>query len=202
MAWRYDRLKEEMLQGKILDIGISDKNYQLKSKNREFFLSDNYLAIEPRDVKTKLRYKKTDLLNLDDKEETYDLILCFEVLEHICFYDWEKVISKLKGLLKKEGILIISVPHNQQMEEYINVETNYTPYNMHVTFSITKNVMKKFFPNAKIRVIRNWLFKEQNESSFRALLRHIKRVITWHHFVSYKILPKFYSYVFIEERRT
>ena len=123
------------------------------------------------------------------------------MLEHICFYDWEKVIAKLKGLLKKGGILIISVPNNQQMEEYIKKETNYTRYKMHVTFSITKNVMKRFFPNAKINVVRKWWFKEPNESFIWALLRHVKRIITWHHFVSYRILPKFYSYVFVEEKK-
>ena len=46
----------------------------------------------------------------EDIENTYDIILAFDVLEHL--KDPEKVIKKIKNALRKDGVFIFSVPNN------------------------------------------------------------------------------------------
>ena len=55
------------------------------------------------------QFKKMDLGNLAYEKESFDIIICTEVLEHI--YEYEVVIAELTRVLKKDGKLIISFPH-------------------------------------------------------------------------------------------
>lgn len=44
------------------------------------------------------------------KEETYDVIVCTEVLEHV--YDFQNAIKEMYRILKKGGTLLVSTPFN------------------------------------------------------------------------------------------
>lgn len=52
--------------------------------------------------------KKYDITNIDVSDNSYHLIICFHVLEHIL--DDGKAIKELNRILKKNGALIIQVP--------------------------------------------------------------------------------------------
>jgi ubiquinone/menaquinone biosynthesis C-methylase UbiE len=52
--------------------------------------------------------KKYDITKIDENNQSFHLIICFHVLEHVL--DDEKAITELYRVLKKNGILIIQVP--------------------------------------------------------------------------------------------
>lgn len=56
----------------------------------------------------KVRFDSIDLLDLREKNE-YDLIICFDVLEHIA--DWETALHRLVSALKPGGRLLVHTPH-------------------------------------------------------------------------------------------
>ena len=51
---------------------------------------------------------KYDITNIDESDKSFELIICFHILEHILEDD--KAITELYRVLKKNGILIIQVP--------------------------------------------------------------------------------------------
>ncbi len=101
---------------KILDAGCGEGH--LLFETSKFIDSSNKLyGIDILDValkKAKERVKDGDfslqnLENLKIKDNLFDVIMCTEVIEHIPNY--KKVISELKRVLKKDGLLIISFPN-------------------------------------------------------------------------------------------
>ena len=67
------------------------------------------------DLHSPLADIKADICNLPFKENTYDLILCNHVFEHIS--DDKKAMSELYRILKKGGTLIAQVPLDETRKE-------------------------------------------------------------------------------------
>lgn len=100
---------------KVLDAGCGEGHlieYLHKTKpNNEYYGAD---VTEVAITKAKERcpwasFTLTDLADLNFPDESFDVVICTEVLEHI--YEYEKVIDQLKRVLKKGGLLIINFPH-------------------------------------------------------------------------------------------
>jgi ubiquinone/menaquinone biosynthesis C-methylase UbiE len=76
------------------DLAAANQKYQMfaapEDKNRAFHLSN------------------ADALNLPFADNTFDKVLCSEVLEHIP--DWQAALVEIKRVLKPEGIFCASVP--------------------------------------------------------------------------------------------
>ena len=53
--------------------------------------------------------------NLDFPKESFEKIICLEVIEHI--YDDKKLLNKLGCFLKKSGVLIISTPKKEKLSK-------------------------------------------------------------------------------------
>lgn len=103
--WLEEKLKELYAEnpphGKVLDAGSKDARY------RYFFDGCNYTAI---DIEPKSDLvQKGDLTNLPFPDETFDHVLCTEVLEHIS--DPFLARREILRVLKKGGTAIISVPY-------------------------------------------------------------------------------------------
>jgi ubiquinone/menaquinone biosynthesis C-methylase UbiE len=80
-----------------------------------------------------------DSENLPFKKETYDCITCFEVLEHV--HNEDKTLLEMKRVLKKNGILIMSVPHRWWVFETHGANLPVLPWNRVPFFSwLPKNV--------------------------------------------------------------
>lgn len=52
----------------------------------------------------------------EEPSETYDVVTCFEVLEHVLDEEFDRVCNELVGHLKPGGTLIISTPNNENLQ--------------------------------------------------------------------------------------
>ncbi len=115
---RLDRVAESIPQKdglKILDAGCGEGHLleRLTKKNS----SHQYHGIDITDIALKrakercpsANISKMDLSDIGFEDETFDVITCSEVLEHIPEYP--EVIEELKRILKKDGQLIITFPN-------------------------------------------------------------------------------------------
>ena len=89
----------------ILDIGSGDSNYEEFINNNKLYRLDYY--------KTNKIYNNTpdiyaDACNLPFKNSSVDIVFLFEVIEHI--YNHLEAISEAHRVIKKDGLLYISVP--------------------------------------------------------------------------------------------
>jgi len=55
--------------------------------------------------------KKGDILNSGFDSDSFDLILCLDVIEHFNFPDQEKLVSELTRILKPSGRVVFSIPN-------------------------------------------------------------------------------------------
>ena len=121
---------KKYVKGKLLDIGCGDKPY-------EQFFSDvvsEYIGIDlqQEDSANKLP-KKADVYcdinkGLPFEDETFDTILCTEVLEHIPEPD--NLIREARRVLKKDEFLIISAPQVWGLHEEPYDFYRYTKYGL------------------------------------------------------------------------
>lgn len=87
----------------VLEIGIGNKTvYNCLKKEG--------IKIKTLDIDKKLKPDfVADVLKMPLKNNSFDLILCAEILEHLPFEDFEKALSELKRVSKKH--IILSLPH-------------------------------------------------------------------------------------------
>ena len=76
-----------------------------------------------------------------DGEEIFDVVVCFEVLEHIS--EHEKMLEEVKRVLKKEGIFIVSTPNKKAYSD----DPNYrNPFHVkELYFDEFKLLLSKYF---------------------------------------------------------
>ncbi len=65
--------------------------------------------------------KKLNILEIDEADHSYDLIICYHVLEHI--EDDVKAIKELRRILKPEGLLIIQTPFHSILKEDYSIQS-------------------------------------------------------------------------------
>lgn len=56
------------------------------------------------------RVQKADIANLPFKKESFDLIVCLDVLYHVWVKDYQKVLEEFGRVLKKKGLLLLREP--------------------------------------------------------------------------------------------
>jgi len=98
-----------------------------------------------------VQYYNTDIQNFSP-HFTYDIILLFDVYEHISIEDRPLVLKKIYGLLKENGVLIFSGPNcisplygaGYCKEKFINIinTTNYFNWHYHISSLSYKNIFK------------------------------------------------------------
>lgn len=108
---------------KILDIGCATGGLLNIFKQKGY---KNVFGIEPAEQCKDIAKKLYDIdiyhtvENFIDKDEKFDLIILSSVLEHIV--DIDKTMQMAKNILKKDGLLFISVPN---IMEFYKQETNH-----------------------------------------------------------------------------
>jgi SAM-dependent methyltransferase len=88
---------------RILDVGASDRRMEGMVKAR--YPDINYKSM---DID---RTAHHDYYSLGDIDEQFDLILLFEVIEHVELEDGVEMLRRLRELLVDRGVLIISTPN-------------------------------------------------------------------------------------------
>lgn len=105
---------------RILDVGASDKRMQKR-------VTDVYpdIAYKSMDVDCSVPH---DYYSLTDITEHFNLIILFEVIEHLELEQGIKMLSRLHKLLVKGGTLIISTPNVYHPHEFMQTVTHKTAY--------------------------------------------------------------------------
>ena len=105
-------LKNILIEGKTIDLGCGNHSSYLnflKKRNIEIFFAD-------KDQKNQKNYYQVDLeKKLSIKDEVFDTVLFFNVLEHL--YNYKNIISEINRILKKNGKLELFVPFMHSYHE-------------------------------------------------------------------------------------
>ena len=111
-------------RGNCLDAGCGDMPY------KEYILElvHNYDTIDYEAHINEIKYigDIQDMHMIED--DTYDSIVCFEVLEHV--QNPFKAVSEVKRVIKKDGIFILSVPHLSRLHAMPHDYFRYTEYGL------------------------------------------------------------------------
>lgn len=89
--------------GALLDVGAHDRN--LEAFMRQAGMQAVYRSYDPD------RTLPHDYHSLDEIRETFDVIVVFEVIEHLSVAEVIDLAARLRGLLKEGGSLLISTPN-------------------------------------------------------------------------------------------
>jgi 2-polyprenyl-3-methyl-5-hydroxy-6-metoxy-1,4-benzoquinol methylase len=108
-------IKYKVKEKKILDAGCGE-GHLLKKLNSSL-KNNEYYGIDITSVAIKLAKKRCpfanikngDLFNTKYPNETFNVIICTEVLEHII--NFQSVLNEFKRILKPGGLLIITFPN-------------------------------------------------------------------------------------------
>ncbi len=84
------------------------------------------------------------------ESELFDVIISFEVVEHIS--DLKKAMTNIKKLLKKDGQLIFSVPNFYRYKNYTDKKLHQEPPPVHINFFDKDNV-NSFFSYFDMKVV-------------------------------------------------
>lgn len=134
---REDWLKKTLLSlpknQKILDAGAGEGQYKKFCAHLKYYSQDiaiyDGLGDNSGIQKGKRNYNSldiiSDIVNIPVEDESFDSIMCIEVLEHIV--DPNKALSELTRILKKGGKLILTAPFASL--------THYAPYHYSTGFN-------------------------------------------------------------------
>ncbi len=118
-------------KGTLLDIGCGDGTISLKIKNSLNCEVKGAELIQENVVKARKKgidAKKVDLNNekLPFKSSSIDCVFAGEILEHVI--DSEKLLEEMKRVLKKKGILILTVPNTASWYNRMLLLFGYLPH--------------------------------------------------------------------------
>jgi len=124
------------LKGKLIDVGCGDLYYkQFITEKVDIYDSIDYLP------KTEGVTFKGDIQDMHMiKNAQYDSAICLEVLEHVP--NPQKALKEISRILKKNGLLVVSVPHLSRLHEM--------PFDF---YRYTKFGLKHLFENAGFELI-------------------------------------------------
>jgi len=106
---------------KVLDFGAGDLRFKEFAKHNKF--KGEYRTL---DIGKDFTY---DFNNLDDIKEKFDLVLCFEVIEHMDLVSFLNFLKKLKDKLNKGGKIIITTPNAHHINHFWKTDvTHLRPY--------------------------------------------------------------------------
>lgn len=112
LLWLYLKNETSFFQenNKILHVAPEQCYYNFFKKHFK-----NYITV---DLNSPLAEYKADICNMPFDSNSFDFILCNHVLEHV--YDDELAIIELRRVLKKNGIAILQVPLNINLDKTID----------------------------------------------------------------------------------
>ncbi len=149
--WLYLQRQTTFLEDKINVLHVAPEQV-FYSKFKQF----NHWEYTTTDLHSPLADVKADICALPFADNSYDLILCNHVLEHIP--DDEAAMKELYRVLKKGGTLIAQVPLNENAEETFEDDSIIDP----------KERTRIFGQYDHVRVYGNDYYKRLNKFGFKA----------------------------------
>ena len=134
IRWTYvNKYLPKLAGGLLLDVGAGQCDYKPLVESKGY-------TYEGIDIDEQSPAKKGSILDIPYKDNTFDVLICIDVLEHI--KDHEKAISELYRVLREGGLLLIHVPNKNQKhilfdspEEHDEHEREgYTPFDIQHLF--------------------------------------------------------------------
>ncbi len=113
---------------KILDAGAGECPY------KDYFKAFQYHACDLKVGDETWNYSninfECDLENIPIKSNTYDAVLCYNILEHVPYPS--KIIAEFYRILKKNGKLFIAVPQEWKLHQEPHNYFNFTKYGLNL----------------------------------------------------------------------
>lgn len=143
---------------KVLDLGCRDgalTKYFIE-RNEVLGLDVDYEALKRCEEKFKIKTRWLDLNDNWDLFKEFDIVVASEVLEHLYFP--EKVLEKIKNILREEGLFIGSVPNAFSLKNRFRIlfgRKKGTPLNdpvhiNHFSYKELKQILSKEFKQVEI----------------------------------------------------
>ena len=140
----------------VLDVGCGNGEFlfSIDEKCSKYGIDISINAVENLEKKG-ITAKKCILPNIDFNKK-FDIITCFETLEHV--KPWRKSIIEMINILKKNGYLIISVPFEDKivMHEHVNY------FDVHRLYKFLKNKINVL----EIKIIGPWILIVAQKNNF------------------------------------
>ncbi|MDD3905516.1 MAG: class I SAM-dependent methyltransferase [Candidatus Omnitrophica bacterium] len=125
-------LKHVLSAGSVLDFGAGDLRFKKFACDNGF--KGNYKTL---DIADGISYDYRDISQVKEK---FDLILCFEVIEHLPLESFLKLIKSFKDILNEKGTLIITTPNIHHINHFWKTDvTHIRPYPYTDLCAILKN---------------------------------------------------------------
>jgi len=132
-----------------IDLGSSGNSFLffLENVNQKFSLDIADLPLKQYIKKTKWHPLCGDLMKLPYRDNSFDFLSAIDVIEHI--RDDEYAVSEISRVLKKNGIVVITVPH--RMKYYTQQDRLIGHYRRYEI-----NKIASLFERHKLKVIRTF----------------------------------------------
>ncbi|MGH7823894.1 MAG: class I SAM-dependent methyltransferase [Candidatus Binatia bacterium] len=108
---------------KLLDIGANDRSLKAHLEHHLTF------AIDYRSMDID-RSHKHDFYSLDEVDRAFDVIVCFEVVEHMSPVMVLELFCKVYGLLNSKGRFFVSTPNVYHPMSFWSDSTHITPFRL------------------------------------------------------------------------
>ena len=101
----------------------------------------------------KVKFKYHDACDLKKMRDKFDVVLAFEIIEHLPKDKVDMFVESISGLLNDSGVLLLSTP-NGLTTKYLFGKP-YNPYHVkeYTGFEI-ENILKRYFTGVKLKGIR------------------------------------------------
>jgi 2-polyprenyl-3-methyl-5-hydroxy-6-metoxy-1,4-benzoquinol methylase len=119
------KILDKNKKGLLLDVGCSHGAFDFELVRRGYVVTGVDINKESIGVGNKIKdvlelknitFQHMDILSHDFHERQFDVIIMFEALEHI--KDDVRVINEFHHILKDDGLLLISVPYAENLQEH------------------------------------------------------------------------------------
>lgn len=169
LQWESISEASKFAHGKLLDVGCGEKPYISIFKRKV----TKYVGIDKHGAAADIR---KDFFEVAFPDKSYDTVLCTQVLEHTP--EPQKFLNKIYKILRKDGVLMVTVPFTGSLHEEPNDFFRYTQ------FGLAYLLEKVGFKIIYIKAEGNWVSAIAQDQIFylestynRFLLKYPKRLL-------------------------
>ncbi|GEM_PF-4872726 len=163
---QYEEFKKiilENVRGKCLEIGCGDgltTEFLKRYTSSLISLDLSYRRIKiAKKVNPEIPFTLSDARNLPFKDEFFDSVCAFEVIEHLpSYFDHHKFLKEVRRVLKKGGVFIVSTPNRLVFRIYCRLlGEKHTTHFSELTYFQFRKILREYFTPVKLYGQFGWL---------------------------------------------